>query len=181
MIDYISSKTTQRLKKYDTNNEYDAAEIEWQLGIYLNYVFTIIFTMIFGTIVDRLLESIIVMTLFVLIRMFSGGVHMKSLTACALVSAGLFAVIPLITTNQSMVTTFNILNIIIYAFYAPNSFEDRNPSKLDEYKKSICIIVVGSNFLFNNELIALSFAAQAFLIMPFWKGGATQNEKADRS
>lgn len=155
----------------DPDNDVDVEVLEWQIGIYLNYLLTIIMTIIFGYIVGNTLLSLLAMMLFVLIRRFSGGVHMSSLTLCAFVSGGLFALITLITLNSELILILNIGNVIIFALFSPNDFENLNPSKIDPYLKFISTAIVFSNFLIASPVICLTFALQAILILPIWKGG----------
>lgn len=172
-----SSRLAKQLKRYDENDEYDIEVLEWQIGIYLNYLFTFLFTLLLGLILNNLIEAFLSMISFIAIRKFSGGVHLKSLTLCAIVSAGLFSSLPFIHIGTATMMFINIFNCIVFILMSPNIFENLNPSLLDPYRKFVSILIVSSNLLIGSELLALTFFAQGLLIMPFWKGGGKSFEK----
>lgn len=177
MISTTSNRIARRLKQYDSDSRYDVEVLQWQIGIYLNYAATVILTGFFGWLLNDVLAALLSMLAFIFIRRFSGGVHLKSLSLCALISAGIFASIPLISIDSKVVLLINLLNCLIYIWCAPNIFEDLNESPIDSYRKIISFAIVASNLVIGSQVIAITFLVQAILIMPFWKGGESHEKR----
>ncbi|MFC7560264.1 accessory gene regulator B family protein [Paenibacillus farraposensis] len=108
-----------------------------------------------------------------MLRKFSGGLHFRSLTVCAIFSAALFAAIPLIHLGHDGMLLLTAISTAIVLCMAPRKSKDLNPSGLDPYLKWISIAIVLTNFIIQSPIIALSFTAQAVLLLP-WKGGEQQ-------
>lgn len=177
MISATSNRIARELKRYDSDGCYDVEVLQWQIGIYLNYAATIALTGIFGWILNDLSAALLSMFAFIFVRKFSGGVHLKSLTLCALISAGIFAGIPLISIDGKVVLLINLLNCLIYLWFAPNLFEELNESPIAPYRKLISFAIVVSNFIIGSQVLALTFLVQAVLIMPFWRGGESYEKR----
>lgn len=118
--------------------------------------------------------SIIAFVSFAIARKFSGGLHLKSLTACAIISALIFVVIPLIHLSHKSTLIITGITAVVFLLFSPNTLEEVNTSKIEPYLKLISTVIVMTNFIIQSPIIALSFAAQA-LLLP-WKGGVI-NEK----
>ncbi|WP_322922082.1 accessory gene regulator ArgB-like protein [Paenibacillus campi] len=179
MISATSNRIANQLKRYDSDGRYDVEVLQWQIGIYLNYAATIVLTGIFAWLLNDLLAAVLSMLAFIFIRKFSGGVHLKSLTLCAFISAGIFTVIPLISIDNKTGLLINLLNCFIFIWKAPNIFEELNKSLIDPYRKIISFAIVASNLVIGSQVLALTFLVQAVLILPFWRGGESY-EKRDR-
>lgn len=179
MISATSNRIATQLKRHDSDGRYDVEVLRWQIGIYLNYIATIALTVIFGWLLNDLYAALLSMSAFIFVRKFSGGFHLNSLTLCALISAGIFAGIPLIRIDDKAELIINLFNCLIYIWLAPNMFEELNKSWIDPYRKVISFAIVASNLIIGSQVLALTFLVQAILIMPFWRGGESY-EKRDR-
>ena len=63
------------------------AVLAYAIGVYLNIFLTLLLTLLGGFIFHTLTASLLCFALFSVIRLFSGGYHLQSLTACTLVRA----------------------------------------------------------------------------------------------
>lgn len=157
------------IKKQDPNGEVSIAVMEYELGIRFNLYAAIIITILIGLYTDQMVNSLIAFAAFAISRRFSGGIHLKSLTVCSIVSALIFSVIPFVVLSHTITLTLTVISIIIFTIFSPNTTEDVNPSRLDLYLKIISISIVSTNLVIQSPIIALSFFVQA-LLLP-WKGG----------
>lgn len=171
MIEALSRRIAVKIKKADPEGPVSIEVMEYELGIKLNWYTTLILTCLFGSIFSNLVGSLVAFLALVCSRKFSGGVHFRSLTICALFSSLLFATIPLIQLNTYQVQSLNALIILIFLLFSPNNYEERNESRLEPYYKLLSVLIVASNLVIQSSIICLSFAVQAISILPFWKGG----------
>lgn len=170
MLEVLSAYIVKKIKEADPDGDADQEVLQYALEIKLNLCVTIILTLIFGLILGDVLGALLAFSGLAVSRKFSGGWHMKSLTACAVFSALLFAIIPTIHIDDKFSIILTGVCFVIFLIYSPNMFEDLNKSKLDPYLKIISLVIVSLNFIIVSPILALTFTAQAVSILP-WKGG----------
>lgn len=173
MLERLSRRIANELKKADPDGPGSAEVLTYAIGVKLNWYSGLILTMLFGWILGNFLDALIAFFSFVALRKFSGGFHFRSLTFCAVFSAALFACIPLIHLGHDGVLLLTSITALVVLWVAPNKSVDLNPSKLDPYLKWISLAIVLVNFIIHSPVIALSFTAQAILLLPR-KGGEQQ-------
>lgn len=173
MLEKLSNLIAVEINKHSPTSNIEI--MKYELGIWLNYITGAITTIVLGLISDHLFGACLSYVSFVMIRKFSGGVHMESLTWCAICSGLLFTVIALININSNVVLIITVIAIFLYLLYAPNEFEELITSeKKSNYFKIISVIIVSMNLFISSSVLALTFLLQALLILPVWnyvKGG----------
>ncbi|MGG1673072.1 accessory gene regulator ArgB-like protein [Paenibacillus sp. NRS-1783] len=170
MLEKLSKRIASEIKKADPEGPGSVEVLTYAIGIKLNWYSGLILTILFGWIVGEVLNSLLAFFSFVVLRKFSGGLHFKSLTVCAIFSAALFATIPLIHLGHDGTMLLTAISAVIVLYVAPRKSMDLNPSRLDPYLKWISLAIVLINFIIQSPVIALSFAAQSILLLPR-KGG----------
>ncbi|USB32152.1 accessory gene regulator B family protein [Paenibacillus sp. YPG26] len=173
-LEALSRHLSSKIKESDPEGPVSLEILEYELGIRLNFIATLLMTVLAGWITGNLWEACLAMVSFLVVRRFSGGVHMKSLTLCALVSASIFVSIPFIVLDPEQIRLFTLISAAVFLIYSPNILEELNPPPLTPYMKAISVALVLSNYIFQSSAIALACAVQAFLILPFWKGGESR-------
>lgn len=169
MLELLSRSIARHIKNADPDGPVSIEVMEYALGKRLNYLATILLTLLGGIITDELVMAMLALGLFWLIRKASGGMHLKSLTACAVISASMFCVIPQLDVSHTTILVLTGAATLIYGLYAPNHFEDLNTSKLEAYLRAISVIISTSNFFFQSSVFAWVLIIQALLILPLWK------------
>ncbi len=169
MIEAWSDRIAAYLQKHDPDGDADPEVVSWQISIYMNYIATTILTIVFSLFTGHVFASIITMIVFVVIRRYSGGFHFPSLTACAIISAILFTIIPLINLSIQETILINFLALIVCLLRAPNFHEEIVYSAIHKYRKITTVAIVAINFLILSDIVALTFMLQALLLIP--KGG----------
>ncbi len=170
MLEKLSRRIATSIKRADPDGPGSAEVLTYAIGIKLNWYSGLILTVFFGWILGDVINALLAFCSFVVLRRFSGGFHFRSLTACAIFSAAIFASIPLIHLGHDGALLLTAISAVIVLCVAPRKSEDLNPSKLEPYLKWISLAVVLTNFVFQSPVIALAFAAQAVLLLPR-KGG----------
>jgi accessory gene regulator B len=169
MIEILSRHISKEIKRSSPESTVSLEVLEYAIGIRLNFIATMVLTITCGLLTGKLYETIIAFVAFAVARYFSGGYHFRSLTLCAIVSALVFASIPLIPVPQEYTVFITLIATLIFILYSPNIMEELNRSRLDPYLKPISIFIVMSNFVIHSPILALAFLAQAISIIP-WKG-----------
>ncbi|GIP21360.1 accessory gene regulator ArgB-like protein [Paenibacillus sp. J22TS3] len=174
VLEALSKHISRRIKQSDPHGPVSLEVMEYQLGIWLNTLCALLLTIMLGWACGILPESITALAAFYIVRRYSGGVHMRSLTACTIVSSLLFVLIPFVPLDTSMTLMVTGIAVVLFLLYSPNIFEERNPSAIDPYLKIISCMLVAANFLIQSSEIAWSCAVQAILLLPLWKGGDSE-------
>ncbi len=135
----------------------DKESYEYAVFCFLITATPIILVMIFGAILSIFLQSVIFILPFVLLRKFSGGFHLKSLTACLILSATLiFAFLFAIKylTNINIILPLSIvvfLSIISLIYFSPIDSEARKLSDIEKkvFQKVVLVltVIIGSIYL----------------------------------
>lgn len=171
MIETFARNIAYRIKLADPEGQTSVEVMEYALGGYLNFITTVILSCLGGWITGEIINTLIAAAAFGVIRYFSGGLHMKSLTACAIVSALIFTLIPHIELSGLIVLILNTVAAVIFLLCAPNTYEElASPVLPDIVSKTISVIIVLLNFIVVSPVLALVFIVQGILILP-WKGG----------
>ncbi|MCC3381057.1 accessory gene regulator ArgB-like protein [Paenibacillus farraposensis] len=173
MLERLSRRIANELKRVDPDGPGSVEVLAYAIGIKLNWYSGLILTILFGWLLGDVINALLAFFSFVVLRKFSGGLHFRSLTVCAIFSAALFAAIPLIHLGHDGMLLLTAISTAIVLCMAPRKSKDLNPSGLDPYLKWISIAIVLTNFIIQSPIIALSFTAQAVLLLP-WKGGEQQ-------
>lgn len=131
------------LKSIAQSHEMDEEEFEvlaYGMEILLQKIFFFIGAIIISVIMGALVEGIVFMLLFAILRQNAGGIHMKSKIACAISSAGIFVVaLILINLATRYAVVYNVLlclsgvGIIILLALAP--VDTPNKRMMEEQKK----------------------------------------------
>jgi accessory gene regulator B len=161
-IDVISEKIST-YKFFRGQKSREVTEYIYAIGI--NMVGVILITALFGKLLGTSNHAIIAMMSFFVLRKFSGGFHFRSLTLCMVVTVGLFSIIPFINISTVYIQLINVISITILLLFAPNNMK-QIPIIFQSPLKVISVIIVMTNFFIIDSNIALSFFAQAILLIP---------------
>lgn len=91
MIDYIAAKVVRWISKYKMLSVEDSELYEY---VFRNLIFSaipILMVLLVGFVTNMILEGLILITPFILLRKFSGGFHLRSRSACMALSLTLLA------------------------------------------------------------------------------------------
>lgn len=167
ILERLSRRIAISIKKADPDGPGTVEILEYELGLRLNWYTGLIFTVILGWAFGTFFGSLITLFSFVILRKFSGGVHLP-ITICSIVTGVVASIIPLINLDFVTILLLNIISLIIVLLYAPNEFEYVNPTSWDPWLKWISAALVAMNFVAKSPEITLAFFIQAILILPVW-------------
>ncbi|KPV60695.1 hypothetical protein QJ48_03935 [Paenibacillus sp. A3] len=174
MIESMAKKWVNWIKATDPEFPVSRAILEYAALVTLNLGSVLLLSSIIGLISGKSIETLIGLSAFVILRMFSGGFHFRSLDVCAIISAILLTLIPHITMlldERVISMTINGISLVVVTLKAPTSL--RNTRYTDEIRpifKAVSILIILSNFFFQSPVLTLSFFTQALLLLPRERG-----------
>ncbi|WP_213483487.1 accessory gene regulator ArgB-like protein [Thermobacillus xylanilyticus] len=176
MVERLAFRLAHWLKSEVPDHPYSEARLQFGFHLFLNTVFTLLVATILGLLFGNYRETMQVLFAFGLLRSISGGYHFQSAAVCIVVSAGVAALLPFIELTNFYINTFNIVNMVLTIIFSPSRIEEqtRIPSKYFPVLKIGSTILVASNFLFQSQLLAITWFIQVLsLIRLPRKGGET--------
>lgn len=121
MLEKWSIAFADRLIRHSPESKMRAEVLAYALGVYLNLAATVLLALAFGLLTGELAQTLTAMLLFNLTRLFTGGFHFKSLGACALASAALYAAIPWFELAAPTASALTVWALAIFLLLAPAS------------------------------------------------------------
>ncbi|MEK3776595.1 accessory gene regulator B [Paenibacillus sp. DS2363] len=167
ILERLSRRIAISIKTADPEGPGTVEVLEYELGLRLNWYTGLLLTIILGLTFGTFIGALITLFSFVILRKFSGGVHLP-ITLCSIATGIVAALVPLINLNFEAILLLNTVSLIIVLLYAPNEFEYVNPTSWDQWLKWISAALVAANFVIKSPEITLAFFIQAILILPVW-------------
>ncbi|AFC28751.1 Accessory protein regulator B [Paenibacillus mucilaginosus 3016] len=187
-IDHSAMKIATKIRE---NYEFAASEkvLFYALSLIINTSSAILITIIIGTLTNHLLNALLAIISFLVIRNVSGGFHLRSSLACCVFSTIMLVIFTHSTYKFSYLGyLLNLISLLIMLYQAPFGIENysRIPKKYYSYLKLIAVVLVTSNFFIQSSLLATVFFAQSLTLMTFTYNlvtrieGSFPDEKTDR-
>lgn len=170
MIEYIARRISVKISNA-AQNDVSVNVMSYALGVYLNFLSVVIMSVVLGWITGHFGETMLAMIGFGVLRVLSGGAHLKSLTLCAVVSATLFGLIPLIDLSRTTTIYIAIISIVLVSIYSPTfrHLPNLEGRKRLNFKIFSTILVIGNLALLSDSL-ALAYLGQCLTLIPI-RGG----------
>ncbi|MFD2411120.1 accessory gene regulator ArgB-like protein [Paenibacillus rhizoplanae] len=174
-MNLLASRIAVKIKNANPEETHSIEIMQYSLGIIFNTLLIIVSTAIISLTWGHFAESITFLLCFSILRLASGGFHLKTTMACNIVTILLSTLLPFfITFSDSTLWIVNSINLIIVIMYAPNPDKNaRIPTFLYPILKLISIVIVSSNFFFQSNVLGLAFLVQALTVIP-WTRRRTQ-------
>ncbi|WP_211745383.1 accessory gene regulator B family protein [Paenibacillus sp. Marseille-Q4541] len=168
MIESLAHKGSVYLKKQVPHHPSSAAVLEYSIAMLLNVTFIVAGSIILSLFTGRTTEIVVILLSFSLLRQFSGGLHLKSGTSCAVVSTALFTLISFFDARESYpIHLLTALTLLLVATYAPSNFKRQHNVREKYYPwlTLISMLLVCSNFFFVSSPLAASFFVQSLTLI----------------
>jgi accessory gene regulator B len=171
MLDSIANKVSISIKRANPEETCSVEVMQYSLGIILNTTFSLLMSLLIGLSLGNIMETLIFYISFSLLRVCSGGFHLKTATACNIVTTLICSLTPYffhITGNSRWI--INLISLTIMLLFAPNPDKNaRIPFRLYPRLKLYSVFLVGLNFIIGSSVIGLAFFVQSLTVIP-WKG-----------
>ncbi|MEK8126425.1 accessory gene regulator B family protein [Paenibacillus filicis] len=165
VIDRSATYLARLIRTHNPNAESEKV-LFYALSLSINVLSSVVFSIFFSLITGHFLETTISILGFLILRYFSGGLHLNSSLGCCIFST--FVII--LSSHVHFNYHFSGLWLTIGAFFmvlitAPNGIEgiSRIPKAYYPLLKVISCLIVLSNFYFQSSVLAAIFFFQAVL------------------
>ncbi|XEC96010.1 accessory gene regulator B family protein [Paenibacillus tarimensis] len=167
MLKTLSKGIAARIKESAPDHPASAAVLQYSISFILNAVVIIVLSILISLFTGRTTDVLIALFIFALLRQISGGFHLKSGTACVVVSVAAANILPFIQLNNTGVLVSTIISMILVIFFAPSRIEKQTkiPKSWYPMLKMIALIIVGSNLLIKSDIIACTVLLQSITLI----------------
>ncbi|CAG7625762.1 Accessory gene regulator protein B [Paenibacillus solanacearum] len=164
-IDRSATYIAQSIRKHNKNAGSEIA-LKYALTLLINTSSAIIVSLIICTLTDRFIYAMLSIVGFLVLRYFSGGLHLSSSFSCCLFSTCLITLVAhssFLYFNLGFI--INCIAFIILCKTAPNGIKGVSRIKPKYYPllKLIALCIVSSNFYFQSSVLATVFFSQSVL------------------
>lgn len=165
----LAHRIAVSIKNANPEETHSVEVMEYALGIILNTLLIIVSTAILGLFLGRFAECMIFLLCFCILRLSSGGVHLKTALACNIVTTLISTTLPsFITLSDSAIWIANLISLVIMIGFAPNPDKNvRIPTSMYPLLKLVSIAMVSSNFFLQSTVIGLGFLVQSLTVIPW--------------
>ncbi|WP_313639791.1 accessory gene regulator B family protein [Paenibacillus sp.] len=166
-MNHLAFRIVSAIKKTNPEQTHSIEVMQYALSIILNTLFIITVSLLIGGFTGQLMGTLIALLSFGLLRMCSGGAHLKTARACNITSIFICSLIPHLTSlSHSYLIWINLFSLISMVLFAPNPDRNAQLSK-DWYLglKLLSIMLVLSNFWINSSVIGLAFFIQSLTVI----------------
>ncbi|MCP3774749.1 accessory gene regulator B family protein [Paenibacillus sp. MZ04-78.2] len=142
--------------------------MEYALRILINISLIIIISLGIGHSTGKYGETALALFTFILLRFFSGGIHLRSSLGCITTTVVLCSIIPhLPVLSKSEMLIFTFICILLLLLFAPQVDSEAGfKPKVKPLFKIISICIVSSNLILCSSIIAVTFLIQCLTLIP---------------
>jgi accessory gene regulator B len=173
MINSLSFKIARNIKNVVPEHPRSVEVLQYAISFILNSSLIIVFTLMISLFTGKLTGAILSLLAFALLRKISGGHHLKDGLLCIILSTTVLTLITYSSFGQTTINIINIINVLLTGVFSTMMLESTIPKKYYPLLKSLSILLVASNFIFDSSVLAMTFFAQCITLIPLFprKGG----------
>ena len=149
MLEYMSDKIARILVSQKIISDCDLDVYAYGLALLLSFFFNTVIMFIIGIITHRLVETILFLIVFVILRSFSGGYHADTFLKCMIITFSTYAlVISLSAVKVSLIVYLAVLfaGFFIILVKAPIEHPNKEISACDKKRHKLSSIVLYAAF-----------------------------------
>lgn len=165
LFEAFAEKVAIAMKKVVPERTSSVEIMKYGLLVLMNGLSVIILSLCIATMMGILKESIYTMLSITILRLFAGGFHFKSSTACILFSTLLIVALPTIPISHTWTVYLTLFSVIILWIFAPSGIYGQTRISKDHYPvlRWCSIIIVAGNFFLFSDILAKSFFTSSLL------------------
>lgn len=167
MIDALSRKLAVFIKKSAPDSPQSVDVLKYALSAILNTIFIIAISLLIGIFTRKIMEVIIVLVGFAVLRQVSGGLHLKSGDLCVIVSSAGVTLISLADFGQAASIWITSAALLLAVIFAPSRIEKqtRIPAKYFPILKLVSVLIISVNFALQLPVLSAAFLAQGLTLI----------------
>ncbi|WP_438444804.1 accessory gene regulator B family protein [Gorillibacterium sp. sgz5001074] len=166
----MAFKIASALKRADPDGPVSVGVMHYALRILLNTAFIVAASLLLGSLAGRTEAVLLTLVSLMLLRMSSGGAHIRSEWGCNLFSTAVCAGIPMVPAlPSSLLLVLNAATLLIMLLLAPRPDSNtRMPVSWHPRLKLLSAGMAAANLLIGSQVMGLAFLVQSVTIIP-WK------------
>ncbi len=167
MIDRWAYHAAKHIKQVVPQHAASIAVLTFSLSIVINTILIVLVTIFLSLLIGTFKQAMVIMVAFAVLRIFTGGYHLKSGLHCILVSSLLFVLLSIVTLPTSYCIIFTCMSIILISIYAPSNIDkhSRIPKKYYIWLKIMGGLLVATNLIFLSAPFALASFIQSLSLI----------------
>jgi len=171
MIEAISRRMAIRMKEIHPNHPISTEVLAFALGSIINIFGTIVVALSLAAMLGQFKETALAMLAFAALRAISGGRHLKTSVTCMLVTSVGANLIPLaakyIPFSKYSIISMTVVGMVLAAVFATRKIEHqtRIPKKYYPLLRVLSVLLIATNLIFLNKIIAISHFVQCLLLI----------------
>lgn len=144
-----------------------AEVIAYALNILGNGLSIMGLSLIIAAITGVFAEMCLILIVFAVLRMLSGGYHVKSSLLCIVLSTAIISIIPHFALERQWILVLTIASLVIFLIFSPSNMDKyaRIPPRYHPLLKAVSSAIVASNLLVKSGSLAVAFGIQALLLV----------------
>ena len=166
-MNILSYKIASIIKQANPQETSSIEVMQYALNIILNSLVIVISSLFIGWLTGSFAGTATALFGFAFLRFMSGGKHLKTATACNIISITLCSSLPHLTfLVENHLWIINMSSLILMLLFAPNP--DANvqiPVRWYPFMKIISVLMVASNFFILSSVLGLAFLAQSLTVI----------------
>jgi accessory gene regulator B len=171
MIETLSRRMAVRMKEIHPGHPISTEVLAFALGSIINIFGTIVVSLTLAAFLGQLQETALAMLAFAALRAISGGRHLKTSISCMLVTSIGANLIPMaakyIPFSKYSIILMTMISMALTAVFATRKIErqTRIPKKYYPLLRVLSVLLIATNFIFLNSIIAISHFIQSVLLI----------------
>ncbi|WP_281885962.1 accessory gene regulator B family protein [Paenibacillus sp. YYML68] len=170
-IDRSALSLTHSIRKHNSDAASETV-LFYALSLLINSAVSVLIVMTISTITGKIADALLVILAYTILRIVSGGLHLRTSLACCLTSATIFLTAAHAAYEFAVIgVLLNTVAFILVLIYAPSDIKSvsRIDPKYYPMLKCVSALIVASNFYFQLPVLTTAFLIQALLTTPFMK------------
>jgi accessory gene regulator B len=153
MIEAAAYSIAERLNKYTDNKNINIDLVRYRIAEILHLIVIFSVSIAISIFTGKTVETILALIAFGILRMLSGGFHLKTLEGCEVFTIALVTAITFIHSGNTIL--LNLVTLILLTIFSRKKLS----------YKVVSILLVASNFIVQSEIVAFSFLAQSLTLI----------------
>ncbi|MBW4081787.1 accessory gene regulator ArgB-like protein [Paenibacillus sp. S150] len=166
-MNILANKIAVAIKRANPEQTHSIEIMQYSLGILLNTLFSFAVSLLIAWLTGKTAETLLFFFSFAILRMCSGGFHLKTALACNTVSIVLCTTLPHFSVlPANIVIILNCFNLLTMLLFAPSpDVNVKISATAAPLLKAISVLLVGCNFFIGSSVIGLAFFTQSLTVI----------------
>lgn len=146
--------------------------LQFAIEALINLIGTVMLALAISLVTGEIRTTILALLSLAMLRIISGGIHLKYSWACTILTAIVSNVASFSNFPYTFVVIATSISIILAAIFAPSRIEGqtRIPKRFFPLLKLLAITVISVNYFIGSSVIASAFLIQSLMLIR--KGGS---------